>query len=76
MITSEDLKFFNEYKEICAAYQLAGSTMYFDLATTAPKAGVPYRNRMLSVLLGEAFSYQMKPEHLQRLEDMYRKAEE
>lgn len=76
MITNEDLKFFEEYKEICAAYQLAGSTLYFDLATAAPKAGVPYRNKMLAVLSGEAFSYQMKPEHLKRLEDMYQNAGE
>ncbi|MCM1136164.1 MAG: carboxypeptidase M32 [Clostridium sp.] len=75
-VTGEDLKFFAEYKEICAAYRIAGSTMYFDLATAAPKAGIPYRNRMLAVLSGEAFSYQMAPEYLGRLEDMYRRAEE
>lgn len=75
-ITNEDVKFFNEYKEICAAYQLAGSTMYFDLATIAPKAGVAYRNKMLSILAGEGFSYQMNPEYLKRLEEIYQKAEE
>lgn len=75
-ITEKDADFFKEYKEICSAYQMAGSTLYFDLATAAPKAGIPYRNRMLAVLAGEAFTYQMKPEHLKRLEDMYENAGE
>ena len=70
----EDLEFFKTYKEICAAYQLADSTINFDVATEAPKAGIPYRNKMMSILAGEAFSYRMNPENLRRLETMYEEA--
>lgn len=70
----EELEFFKTYKDICAAYQLADSTMYFDVATAAPKAGIPYRNRMMSILAGEAFSYKMNPDNLKRLEAIYQEA--
>ena len=44
--------FFHEYKEKKNAYQMALSTMYYDRATIAPKNGIPYRNRMTSILSG------------------------
>ena len=62
--------FFSEYKRINASYTLAFSTMYFDMATIAPSAGIPYRNEMMSILAGEAFAYQMNPEHLKKLETL------
>lgn len=74
-MNQEDVKFFTEYKDICSAYGIAQGTMYFDITTIAPKAGVPYRNRMLSILAGEAFAYQMDPKHIQRLEKLYQEAE-
>ena len=44
--------------------------MYFVMATIAPSAGIPYRNEMMSILAGEAFAYQMNPEHLKKLETL------
>ena len=62
--------FFEEYKKINAAYAMAASTMYFDMATIAPANGIPYRNDMFSILAGEAFAYQMNPESLAKLEKL------
>lgn len=69
------LSFYNEYKEKLAAYRLAQSTIYFDIATSAPKAGIDYRNNMMSILVGEAFSYQMEEEHIKKIEKLYELAE-
>lgn len=67
----ELLSFFKEYKRINASYDIALSTMYFDIATIAPSNGIPYRNDMMATLSGEAFAYQMNPENLQKLEKLY-----
>ena len=63
-------KFFEEYKKINAAYSMAASTMYFDMATIAPANGISYRNEMFSILAGESFAYQMNPESLKKLEQL------
>ena len=63
-------KFYEEYKKINAAYSMAASTMYFDMATIAPANGIPYRNEMFSILAGEAFEYQMNQESLKKLEKL------
>lgn len=63
-------KFFEEYKKINAAYSMATSTMYFDMATIAPANGISYRNEMFSILAGESFAYQMNPESLKKLEQL------
>lgn len=63
--------FFSEYKKILAAYEMAGSTMYFDMATIAPKNGIPHRNEMMSILSGESFDYQMNEENLKKLDELY-----
>lgn len=70
------LAFYHAYKEKLAAYRLAQDTLYFDVSTSAPKAGITYRNKMLSILAGEAFAYQMHEEHIQKLEQLYEMAEE
>lgn len=63
-------QFFSEYKKILAAYEIAGSTMYFDMVTIAPKNGIPHRGEMMSILSGEAFDYQMRKEHLEKLDEL------
>lgn len=63
--------FFKEYKNILAAYNMAHSTMYFDMVTIAPKKGIPARSEMMSILSGEAFDYQMREEHLKKLDELY-----
>lgn len=73
---NEDIAFFQQYKEKVAAYEIAFSTMYFDIATIAPKKGIPYRNKLMSILAGEAFEYQVDPENVSRLEAMYNDAED
>lgn len=65
------IDFYNEYKHICAAYHLAQSTLYFDMATVAPKNGIAYRNEMMAILAGEAFSYEMNPKNLKKIEELY-----
>ena len=62
--------FYEQYKSINAAYNIALSTMYFDMATIAPANGIHYRNEMLSILAGEAFSYQMNQESLDKLKQL------
>lgn len=64
-------QFFSEYKKILAAYNMAHSTMYFDMVTIAPRNGIPHRNEMMSILSGEAFDYQMREEHLKKLDELY-----
>lgn len=72
----ELITFFNEYKKICNAYQMAQSTMYYDIATVAPQNGIPKRNECLAILAGEAFSYQMNPDHLEKLKKLYQLLDE
>lgn len=48
---------FNAYVQKDAAYALALRTMYFDMATIAPKKGAAYRSQLLSILSGEAFAH-------------------
>lgn len=64
-------QFFSEYKKILAAYNMAHSTMYFDMVTIAPRNGIPHRGEMMSILSGEAFDYQMREEHLSKLDELY-----
>lgn len=68
--------FYHDYKEKLKAYQLAASTMYFDLATIAPKKGKSYRNNMLAILQGEAFTYEVHPDHLYKLETLHKLCEQ
>lgn len=72
----ELITFFNEYKKICNAYQMAQSTMYYDIATVAPQNGIPKRNECMAILAGEAFSYQMNPDHLEKLKKLYQLLDE
>lgn len=67
----ENMKaFFEEYKDKKNAYQIALSTMYYDLTTIAPKNGISYRNRMISILSGEAFAHEANPEHIAKIEEI------
>lgn len=72
----ELITFFNEYKAICNAYQMAQSTMYYDIATIAPQNGIEKRNECMAILAGEAFSYQMNPEHLKKIRTLYQLLDE
>lgn len=66
---------FKDYKEKSNAYNLALNTLYFDIATIAPKDGLSYRNRMLSILSGEAFSHDTSSENVALIEEMARNKE-
>lgn len=69
-MSEEQTAFFKEYKETQNAYDLALGTLAFDMATIAPKQGVPYRNRMISILAGEAFTHKTATASLKKLEEM------
>lgn len=67
----ELLKFYDEYKKVVSAYNISQSTMYFDMQTICPKDGIAYRNEMASIIAGEAFAYQMNPDSLAKLHQLY-----
>lgn len=60
----------HEFQQKVAAYSLALATMSWDAYTIAPKAGGPYRNRMMAYLQGELFSISTAPEAIERIETM------
>lgn len=59
-----------EYTKKKNAYDIALSTLYYDIATIAPKDGIPYRNKMISILSGEAFSHETKYENIKMIEEL------
>jgi carboxypeptidase Taq len=59
-----------QFQQKVAAYSLALATMSWDAYTIAPKAGGPYRNRMMAYLQGELFSITTAPEAIERIETM------
>ena len=63
-------KFFQEYKDKKNAYDLALSSLYFDMETVAPVNGIPYRNRMISILSGDAFDHIANPESIKKIEEL------
>lgn len=63
-------KAFQEYKDTQKAYAFALSTMYFDIATIAPKKGIAKRNEAMAFLSGEAFSKATNKESLAMIEEL------
>lgn len=70
MNKKQALQFYKEYCEKCNAYQLAQTTIFFDMSTIAPEAGSDYRIKALSLLGGECFDYQTDSENIQKIEEM------
>ena len=70
MTKEEAIQFYKEYCDKCNAYNLALTTMYFDMSTIAPEAGSDYRIKVLSFLGGELFDYQTNPENIKKIEEM------
>lgn len=70
MNQEEALSFYKQYRDKCNAYQLAETTMFFDMSTIAPEKGNDYRIKMMSLLGGEAFDYQTDPENIRKIEEM------
>ena len=68
--TPDLLQQHHEFQQKVAAYTLALATMSWDAYTIAPKAGGPYRNRMMAYLQGELFSITTAPEAIERIEAM------
>lgn len=68
--TPDLLQQHHEFQQKVAAYTLALVTMSWDAYTIAPKAGGPYRNRMMAYLQGELFSITTAPEAIERIEKM------
>lgn len=66
-------KAYEEYKDTQRHYQMAISTIYYDIATQAPKKGVPARNQAMTFLSGEAFSKATDPKSLQAIEALFSK---
>lgn len=66
-------KFFQEYKDKKNAYDLALNSLYFDMETVAPENGIPYRNRMISILSGDAFDHIANPESIKKIEELSQK---
>lgn len=63
-------KAFKEYKDTQKAYAFALSTMYYDIATIAPKKGIAKRNEAMAFLSGEAFSKATNKESLAMIEEL------
>jgi carboxypeptidase Taq len=61
-------KEYQAYLEKVASYGLALNTLYWDQVTIAPKKGQAYRNKMISILSGELFDYQISEEVITLLE--------
>ena len=70
MNTAEYKKFYENYEEMVAAYQMAGAIVYFDQTTIAPRRGANMRNRLNAILEGEAYSFKTDPDHIKKLEAM------
>lgn len=69
-LTPDLLQQHHQFQQKVAAYSLALATMSWDAYTIAPKAGGPYRNRMMAYLQGELFSITTAPEAIERIEVM------
>lgn len=70
MNKQEAYDFYQQYREKCAAYELAATTIFFDMSTIAPENGNDYRIKMLSVLSGELFDYQTSEENIKKIEEI------
>ena len=70
MNKKEALKIYSEYQEKINAYGLLLSTAYYDKDTIAPKKGTAYRNRMLSLIYGEAFEIETDPKYIEAVETL------
>ena len=70
MNKKEALKIYNEQQNKINAYTLLLSTAYYDKDTIAPKKGTDYRNRMLSLIYGEAFEIETDPKYLEAVETL------
>lgn len=70
MNQEEALSFYKQYRDKCNAYQLAQTTMFFDMSTIAPENGNDYRIQMMSILGGEAFDYETNPDNIKKIEEM------
>lgn len=70
MNKEQAIEFYTEYNKKCNAYNLALTTMYFDMHTIAPIKGSDYRIDMMSLLSGELFDYQTSKENIQKLNEI------
>lgn len=61
--------FYQDYLDLLAAYQLAGSTMYVDQNTIAPKKGAFNANKAMSILASQAFEIQNNPETIAKIRE-------
>lgn len=71
MTKEEALSFYKQYHDKCNAYQLANTTIFFDMSTIAPADGADYRIKAMSFLSGELFDYQTDPNNILKLEEMH-----
>jgi carboxypeptidase Taq len=67
MNKKEALQFYKQHIMKIKAYQLVLSTASYDRMTIAPKDGNEYRNRMLSIIGGEAFTLQNDPKFIETI---------
>ena len=65
MNKKEALKIYNEQIEKIRAYSLMMATVSFDRSTVAPSKGNDYRNRMMSIISGEAFAIETDPKFIE-----------
>ena len=70
MNKEQAIEFYTEYNKKCNAYNLALTTMYFDMHTIAPIKGSDYRIDMMSLLSGELFDYQTSKENIDKLNEI------
>lgn len=63
-------EFYNDYREKKNAFQFTLNTLYFDLTTTAPKNGIPYRNHVVSIIYGEYFAHVANKQSIEKIEEL------
>lgn len=68
--------FYEEYKKKLSAYDMAMNSIHFDIATMAPKNGVPHANEMMSILAGEHFEYSTNPKNIEKIELLYKETKD
>jgi carboxypeptidase Taq len=68
--------FYQEYLDKLAAYTLVSSIVYTDQSTIAPKKGLPYSNKMMSILAKESFKISNDPETIAKIKEYAKTLEE
>ena len=70
MTKKEALKIYTEQQKKINAYNLVLSTVFYDKDTIAPKKGTDYRNKMISIIYGEAYEIETDPKYIEAVQTL------